>query len=79
MVPTAKEEEMSRTFVIPPVADSNPAESWWACAASDFYARCRQEQLRMQSSRFGRLVEMAKFGGNEVRKDVRHKAEFWAE
>jgi hypothetical protein len=69
---------MSRTFIIPSVEHTNPESSWWA-EPGDFYARCHSEQHRMANSRFGRLVEMAKFGGNEVRKDVRHKAEFWAE
>ena len=68
---------MSRTFVIPSVAEAMPQESWWL--KPDFYANQREEQKRMVNSRFGRLVEMAKFGGNEARKDIRHKVEFWAE
>ncbi len=67
-----------RTMILGPTEDMNPKSSWW-CEGTDFYARCHAEQHRLQNSRFGRLVEMAKFGGNEARKDIRHKPEFWAE
>ena len=35
-----------------------PASSWWLCAPEEFTRRAQQEQARMSSSKFGRLLSV---------------------